>query len=69
MPQHDVQYNLISDLLYMFPRTDGIVLGGTYERGRFDLTPDPDARQRILAAHQCLFTQMAANLDRGNGPS
>jgi hypothetical protein len=64
MPQPEVNYNLISDLLYMFPRTDGIVLGGTYDHGRTDLTPDSADRQRILQAHHALFTQMAANQQR-----
>ncbi|MBK1883520.1 FAD-dependent oxidoreductase [Luteolibacter pohnpeiensis] len=61
MPQPDVGYNLISDLLYMFPRTDGVILGGTFDRGRSDLAVDPADRQRILTGHQRLFDQMAKN--------
>lgn len=59
LPQPEVRYNLISDHLYMFPRSDGIVLGGTYQRGQYDLAPDRNARRRILATHRGLFTRMA----------
>lgn len=58
MPQPEVNYNLISDLFYMFPRTDGIVLGGTYDRGRWNLAPDPAARQRLLDGHHAIFEEM-----------
>ena len=43
-------------LLYMFPRSDGILLGGTYERGATHLTPDAETSARILSEH----TRMAA---------
>ena len=62
LPQQEVNYNLISDLFYMFPRTDGIVLGGTYDRGRWDLAPDDTDRQRVLEGHRAIFAQMAENL-------
>jgi D-amino-acid oxidase len=34
--------------LYIHPRRADVVLGGTFEAGRWDLTPDPAARQAIL---------------------
>src|SRR5690606_684658 len=58
MPQADINYNLLSDSLYMFPRGDGIALGGTYVKNQWDLTPDPAARQRVIAGHQRLFDGM-----------
>ena len=61
IPQPAVDYNLISDLFYMFPRTDGVILGGTFDRGRADLQVDPADRKRILDGHQRLFDQMAKN--------
>jgi len=60
LPQPEVNYNLLSGDLYMFPRQDGILLGGTYESGEWSTEPDPEARVRILAAQQRLFQGMAA---------
>ncbi len=47
--------NGVENLLYMFPRTDGILLGGTYERGVADLAPDEFTTARILRQHVALF--------------
>jgi D-amino-acid oxidase len=58
MPQPDVKYNLISGDFYMFPRADGILLGGTFQKGNWDLAPDEAAARRVLAAHQGLFGKM-----------
>jgi hypothetical protein len=44
--------------LYMFPRRDGIVLGGTFERGVETLEPNAEAKQRVLAGHQRIFSGM-----------
>lgn len=63
VPQPAVGYNLIRDNIYMFPRSDGILLGGTYERGSYDLAPDPASKERILAAHRSLFTAMSRTLE------
>jgi hypothetical protein len=35
----------------MFPRRDGILLGGTHERGECSLEPDPNHVKRILEGH------------------
>ena len=61
MPQINVNYNLISGALYMFPRNDGVVLGGTYEKGRSEDIPDLAAKQRILEAHRVIFEKMSEN--------
>jgi len=42
--------------LYMFPRRDGIVLGGTHARGDWSLEPDLAAKSRILAGHAKLYS-------------
>ncbi len=55
LPQPEVQYAAIPGDLYMFPRSDGILLGGTHESGVWSLDPDPAARQRILAGHRQFF--------------
>jgi len=54
-PQPEVHYAVSHDELYMLPRTDGIVLGGTYELGMTSLTPDTEKMRRILARHRAFF--------------
>lgn len=54
-PQPAVNYTYLTGELYMFPRDDGIVLGGTFERGNWSTAVDLTAQARILAAHQALF--------------
>ncbi|QIK96718.1 FAD-dependent oxidoreductase [Sphingomonas sp. HDW15A] len=54
-PQDEVRYAFTGDAGYMFPRKDGILLGGTFERGEWDATPQPDAIARILSRHRRLF--------------
>jgi glycine/D-amino acid oxidase-like deaminating enzyme len=58
LPQAEVNYNLLNDGLYMFPRADGIMLGGTFERGNWSLDPDPADTARILAGHRAIFDAM-----------
>jgi glycine/D-amino acid oxidase-like deaminating enzyme len=65
LPQPEVNYNLLASSFYMFPRTDGILLGGTYEKGETSLTPNADAKARVLAGHQALFQKMRALQRRG----
>ena len=48
---------------YMFPRADGIVLGGTFELDEWETTPEPEAIARILASHQQLYAGSAAPLE------
>ncbi len=55
LPQPEVQYAVEFDEHYMFPRSDGILLGGTYERGVESMEPNLDAKQRIVAAHKDFF--------------
>jgi hypothetical protein len=42
----------------MFPRSDGIVLGGTFEKGVETLDVDVEAEQRILAGQRAIFEGM-----------
>ena len=55
LPQPEVRYAFTGEAGYMFPRADGIVLGGTFERGEWDATPQPADIARILASHRRLF--------------
>ena len=54
-PQPEVRYAFTGGPGYMFPRPDGIVLGGTFELDQWDTTPEPAAIARILAAHKRFF--------------
>lgn len=59
MPQPEIHYNLIAPgNFYMFPRSDGIVLGGTFERDQWDATPDPAVARHILESHRSIFDEM-----------
>lgn len=58
LPQPEVDYIVLADELYMFPRSDGILLGGTHEQGVWSLEPNLEAKQRLLAAHQRFFNDI-----------
>ncbi|HXH07717.1 MAG TPA: FAD-dependent oxidoreductase [Vicinamibacterales bacterium] len=58
LPQPEVDYITLAGGLYMFPRRDGILLGGTFERGDWSLEPDPAAERRILEGHRAFFARM-----------
>lgn len=51
-PQPEVRYAFTGNAGYMFPRNDGILLGGTFERGVADATPQPEAIADILDRHR-----------------
>jgi glycine/D-amino acid oxidase-like deaminating enzyme len=59
LPQPEVDYLVLAGGLYMFPRRDGILLGGTFERGEWSLEPDAAAIERVLDGHRRLFGAMA----------
>jgi len=58
IPQPEVDYAMVTGGLYMFPRRDGIMLGGTFEHGVETLEPNREAQQRILTGHQRVFSGM-----------
>jgi D-amino-acid oxidase len=55
LPQPEVQYAASLGDYYMFPRTDGILLGGTHEFGEWSLDPNLEKKQEILAGHKAFF--------------
>ena len=67
-PQDGVDYSTTGGLkidlespggfLYMMPRRDGIVLGGTSERDVWTMEPNDQERERILRRHTELFASM-----------
>ena len=54
LPQPEVQYAYSLNDGYMFPRPDGILLGGTFERGQWEATTTPAAIARIIASNRRL---------------
>ena len=61
LPQPEVDYCTIGPSgTYMFPRRDGVLLGGSFERGVENTDNDPATIERILQGNQALFTAMRA---------
>ena len=63
--QPEVDYNTFGGLrriggfgIHMQPRSDGIILGGTSERGVWSLEPNEEARRQIVEGHIELFDAM-----------
>lgn len=48
LPQPEIDYCYLAGANYMFPRRDGIVLGGTFEHDRWTLEADPAQTATIL---------------------
>jgi glycine/D-amino acid oxidase-like deaminating enzyme len=57
-PQPEVDYITLPPDLYMFPRADGIVLGGTFEHRVATLEPNLPAMDRILDGHARFFAAL-----------
>jgi glycine/D-amino acid oxidase-like deaminating enzyme len=58
LPQPEIQYAYSGQSGYIFPRSDGIVLGGTFERDEWDATPQPPEIARIVESHRRFFAAM-----------
>jgi len=46
-----------TNVLYMFSRTDALVLGGSFQVGDYSTQPDPSESERILSENQHVFSQ------------
>jgi glycine/D-amino acid oxidase-like deaminating enzyme len=57
-PQPEIDYVNLPHGLYMFPRRDGIVLGGTFERNVSTMEPNREAEDRILAGHAKFYAEL-----------
>ena len=57
IPQPEVQYAYTAAPGYMFPRPDGIVLGGTFEHGEWIAEPQPEDIAAIVERHRAYLTQ------------
>jgi glycine/D-amino acid oxidase-like deaminating enzyme len=52
--------------IHMMARNDGIILGGTSQRGVWTLEPDEDERKRVVDSHIAVFSAMkGARASRG----
>jgi glycine/D-amino acid oxidase-like deaminating enzyme len=50
LPQPEIDYCYLSSG-YMFPRNDGVILGGTWDHDDWSLAPNPEQTATILNAH------------------
>jgi hypothetical protein len=59
-PQADIDYCYLNgpQFLYMFPRSDGIILGGSHEEGVATTDPDPAVAARIFDGHKAVIDGM-----------
>ncbi len=59
LPQPEVDYMTVGPGdIYMFPRRDGVLLGGSHERGEWSTEPNPATTERILRENGILFGGM-----------
>jgi glycine/D-amino acid oxidase-like deaminating enzyme len=58
IPQPEIRYAFTGEAGYMFPRPDGILLGGTFELDEWEAVPQPETIARILASHQRLWSSL-----------
>jgi glycine/D-amino acid oxidase-like deaminating enzyme len=54
LPQPEIDYCYLSSG-YMFPRRDGIILGGTWDHGDWSLEPNAEQANGILEAHMAIM--------------
>jgi D-amino-acid oxidase len=66
-PQPDVNYHTNGGVppvpgaslgIHMMARNDGIILGGTSQRGVWTLEPDEAERKRVVESHIAVFSAM-----------
>lgn len=57
-PEPEVDYIVIDYGLYMIPRRDGVLLGGTFEHGEWSMEPNAEAAKRIWEGHRAMFARM-----------
>jgi glycine/D-amino acid oxidase-like deaminating enzyme len=57
LPQPEIDYCYLSRG-YMFPRRDGIVLGGTWDHNDWSLQPNAEQANRIIEAHRAIMSRL-----------
>ena len=59
LPQPEIDYMTVGPTdVYMFPRQDGILLGGSHDEGNSNLEIDPAITERILRENAAVFNTM-----------
>lgn len=60
LPQTEIDYCYLDGRndLYMFPRSDGIILGGSHEDDVWTTNPNPEIAERIFAGHSRIIGGM-----------
>lgn len=59
-PQPELDYMYVAAGAQMFPRSDGVLLGGTADEGEWSVTPDPVVTAAILARHRAVVDRIGA---------
>lgn len=59
LPQPEIDYCYLSSG-YMFPRRDGVILGGTWDYGDWSLTPNPEQANGILETHSEIMKRLVS---------
>jgi D-amino-acid oxidase len=59
LPQPEIDYCYLSSG-YMFPRRDGIILGGTWDHDNWSLAPNPEQANGILETHTSIMKNLIA---------
>ena len=60
-PQPNIQYALTGGPGYMFPRPDGIILGGTFELDEWNTVPQAETIARIVSDQKSFFNRFRCN--------
>ncbi len=58
VPQPSIDYMTLHGGRYMFPRSDGVVLGGTFQHGATSMVPDEATVHTVVADHAAFFAAM-----------
>lgn len=59
LPQPEIDYCYLSGMGYMFPRRDGIILGGTFDHDDWSVEPSVEQRAGILEGHSGIMKALA----------
>ena len=60
LPQPELDFNLFGYGGHIFPRTDGVIIGGTFDERDWNLEPDPAISARILERNTRLVARLRA---------
>lgn len=61
-PQPELDYMYVAAGAQMFPRSDGVLLGGTADEEEWSVAPDPAVTTAILARHRAVIRRIAGSV-------